>query len=303
MRVLITGATGYVGTHLARKLAQGGASVAALVRPESDTARLADAGSVALRAYDGTLDSLVAAVRAVQPDCVFHLASLSRVEVAREQVDALVQANIVLGVHLLEALRDVPGCRLINAGTYSQYAAAGGYEPDSLYAVTKQAFELFVDYAAATAALAAVTLVVFDVYGEDDWRPKLLTSLVDSALTGRPFPATEGHQRLDFVHVEDVVQGFVHAAQLPAVPGHRRYRLDSGARISLRELGAAIERLAGSRMDIRWGELPYRPGQKMAVLERGERLPGWQARVDLENGIRRYIAARRERIAPGVAAG
>ena len=293
MRALITGATGYVGSHLARRLVETGASVTAIVRPRSDTTRLPRAG-VRTEIYDGSLDSLAAAVERARPDCAFHLASVSRIETTRADIDALLQGNITLGVHLLAALQAAPGCRLINTGSYSQFAPDGTYEPDSLYAVTKQAFELFVAYATETDRLAAVTLILFDVYGETDWRSKLLGQLLDSALTAEPLAATDGQQLLDFVHVEDVVDGFMHAARMPLAAEHRRYRLDTGRRVSLRELAATIGRLAGTALDVRWGERPYRLRQKMSVLDRGERLLGWTARIDLEEGLRRCLAARRD---------
>lgn len=286
-RALITGATGYVGSMLTRHLVTEGWSVHAVIRPAGQRARLP--AETVCHVHDGTAAAMVRLVTVAAPDVVFHLASLPLAAYAIDDLDPIIAANVGFGAQLLEAMA-LGGCRnLVEAGTYWEYDTAGNYYPNSLYAASKHGFRALISYYARRHGIRAITLVLYDVYGPGDWRGKFLSQLARKLVDGAPLAATPGEQLLDCVHVDDVVRGFVIAAQLlertDITALSSIYRLDTGQRVTLRGLAELFARLAGRPLEVRWGERPYPPLQIMDPLRTGPRLPGWEPRIALEQGL------------------
>lgn len=286
-RALVTGATGYIGSKLAGHLVATGWTVHTVVRPASERGRLPR--EAVCHVHDGTAAAMVRLVAEAAPDVVFHLASLPLAAYPIDDLDPMIAANVGFGAQLLEAMAQ-SGCRnLVEAGTYWEYDVGGRYCPNSLYAASKHAFRALVFYYARRHGIGAITLVLYDVYGPGDWRGKFLSQLARGLAEGAPLAATPGEQFLDCVHVDDVVRGFVVAADLfertdIATPCGI-YRLDSGRRVTLRGLAELFARIADQPLQVHWGERPYPPLQIMDPLRAGPRLPGWEPRVSLEQGL------------------
>ncbi len=290
-RALLTGATGFVGSHLCRRLARDGWDVHAVVRPSSDLSIL-DGGprEIAAHRHDGTTRGLSAIVASVQPDVVFHLASLFLARHRPDDVAPLVESNVLFGTQLLEAMTGTGSSRLVNCGTSWQHYRDAGYSPVCLYAATKQAFEDIARYYVEATPLRVVTLKLSDTYGPRDPRAKLFYLLRNCAASGQPLAMSPGDQRLDLVYVDDAVDAFVLAASrlaAGAVAGHETYAVSSGAPMRLRDLADTYSRVTGRSLDIRWGDRPYRPREVMNPWSGGVPVPGWTPRVGIAEGIRR----------------
>lgn len=287
-RALVTGATGYIGGHLCRHLRAADYSVHALVRPASDVSRLnALAPGVLVHRSDADAASVAQVVALAAPHVVFHLASLAKVEHDPAEVDAMVEANLAFGVRLLEAAAET-GAAVVNTGSHSEFDVNGGYDPESLYSATKAAFRTLLDYYRDKRGLRALTLVLFDVYGPDDWRNKFLQQLAARAGGDESLDATAGEQELDFIHVTDVARAYLRAADLLlAREGTVQvlYTVETGRRMTLRRVAELLEKVKGQAIPVAWGALPYRAGQRFS-LWRGTVLPGWRAEVNLEDGLR-----------------
>lgn len=300
---LVTGGTGFIGRGLIKELLGAGWSVHCLHVPGTEGAVAGLAGpSLRLHPVGDDAATWQAKVAAVRPDVVFHLASLYRAEHAAEDVEPLVRSNILFGCQLLEAVT-AAGCRrFVNIGTSWQHFRDSDYDPVCLYAATKQAFEDVAEYYVRARGLNMVTLKLFDTYGPEDDRPKLLPALIGLCSRGGRLSLSAGEQQVDMVYVADVVAAIVGAAwrlldQKGAPPtgdGDDRsecFAVDAGKRVSLRQLVALIERLSGRALDVRWGERPYREREVMHPWSRGERLPGWAPRVSLEDGLQMTLLA------------
>jgi nucleoside-diphosphate-sugar epimerase len=181
--VLLTGASGYIGSHLAAALAQTSCKVHAILRPNSNDALLKlYAPQAIIHHYQGNYSNLVSIIEKVKPQLVFHLAASGNYHHQPIDITKITQANLELGMNLLEAM-DKVGCRyLINTGTYWQHYTGEHYDPVCLYAATKQAFEAIIDYYVAAKSFNVVTLKLFDVYGPNDPRPKLFNLLFQAAI-------------------------------------------------------------------------------------------------------------------------
>jgi len=290
--ILLTGATGFVGSHLARRLVQERCELHAVVRPGADLSALDGLGScLTIHSHDGSTEDLVRTVADVRPELVFHLASLFLSEHASADVERLVAANVLFGTQLLESM-DKAGVRLlVNTGTSWQHFQGADYSPVNLYAATKQAFEAILGYYIEAAEFTAVTLKLYDTYGPGDKRPKLLRLLQNVAEQGEPLAMSPGEQLIDLVYIDDVIDAFLVAGGLlldGRTKGHCSYAVSSSAPVRLRDLVAVFSRALGREIPIVWGGRPYRSREVMEPWQ-GPALPGWAPKVTLEEGFRKFL--------------
>jgi nucleoside-diphosphate-sugar epimerase len=288
-RALITGATGFIGFHLARRLARSGCEVHLLVRTGSEDRVAAIGEPVTTHYYDGSIDSAMKAVESSAPDVVFHLASLFLAQHKPDDIEALIRSNILFGTQLLEAMDSSGRTLLVNAGTAWQHFNNSNYSPVALYAATKQAFEAIIRYYVEAKEFRVVTLKLFDTYGPEDPRPKLLTALSNAALNNKPLSMSPGQQRIDLVHIDDVINAFIITGnRLMSALGdpEESYAISSGAPLSLRELVAIFQQCVDPGLVVEWGALPYRSREVMIPWNSGKCLPGWKAAIGLSDGIK-----------------
>jgi nucleoside-diphosphate-sugar epimerase len=294
MRALVTGATGFIGSHLAERLAAGPHEVHVLVRQSSDLGVLAALGPViSVHITDGSFDSLNAVIQLVSPEIVFHAASLFLSEHRPEDVAALVQSNILFPCQLVEAMVRNGVRRLVNCGTSWQHYQGKQYSPVCLYAATKQAFSDLLQYYVEATELAVVTLTLFDTYGPDDKRLKLFSTLYRAAASGETTAFSPGDQLIHIVYIDDVVDALILAAQrLLESPGacFESFAVRTEQPIRLRELVEIFSAVTGLALKIVWGGRPYRSREMMTPWQDGATLPGWSAKVGLQEGIRKVHA-------------
>jgi nucleoside-diphosphate-sugar epimerase len=219
------------------------------------------------------------------------VAALYLQEHSFEEVGAMVEANLLLGLHVLEAMRE-SGCdAMVWAGSSWQHYQNAVYRPVNLYAATKQAFSTLAEYYLDTAGLKLLELHLYDSYGEDDPRPRLLNLLQTAASTGETIAMSPGEQRLHLLHVDDLASAWQRACSLvrEQAPGERRvYCLPSASPISLRDLVAAFNAVDPSRpVAVAWGSRPYRNREVFEPWDGGQPLPGWRPTISLPEGLRR----------------
>ena len=287
----MTGATGFVGSHLARTLVDEGWVVHILARPASDLTALGPQRDIVkVHRYDGSLRVLTAALDDSAPDVVFHLASLFIAEHKPADVEPLISANVLFPAMLLEAMAKTGFCRVVNTGTAWQHYQDAPYSPVCLYAATKQAFEGVLQYYVEANKFRAITLKLFDTYGPEDRRPKLFSLLAKAARSTEPLAMSAGDQHLNLVYIDDVVSAYLSAAKRlvdESHDGHETYAVSSASTVRLRDVISVYEEVKGARLNIAWGAMPYRQREAMVPWSGGTTLPGWRPRVSLSEGIAR----------------
>jgi nucleoside-diphosphate-sugar epimerase len=289
-RALVTGASGYVGSQLARRLVGEGWDVHVLVRPGSSLDALAPViDALTVHRFGGGTAELVEILRVAAPDAVFHLAAVFLAQHRPEDIEALVGANVLFPTQLLEAMAANGVRLLVNTGTAWQHFENRGYDPVNLYAATKQAFEALLAYYVNALGFSVATLALFDTYGPDDPRPKLMSALWKAASSGQALSMSAGEQLLDMVYIDDVVDAYLatERALRAAGPVQLRYGVSSGTPLRLKDLVAAFEAALGVRVNVGWGERPYRPREVMLPWTSFEAPPGWKPRVPFDEGLRR----------------
>lgn len=279
---MVTGATGYIGSSLAKRLVAEGWDVHAVVRTNTRLDALDPLfPSITVHRHDGSTRGMIQLVGDARPDVVFHLASLFLAQHRPEDVEALISSNLLFSTQLAEAMAANQVKHLINTSTSWQHYENAEYNPVNLYAATKQAFEDILAYYINAHGLRVMTLALFDTYGPGDPRPKLISLLWKTALSQEPLAMSPGEQMIDLVHIDDVTEAFViGAAQLPQQSQeHMQYGISSGMPLRLIDLVAVFEQATGLKLPIVWGERPYRPREVMIPWSNYMTLPGWEPRV------------------------
>lgn len=279
MKAVITGASGFLGTHLKEYLLalSGEESCQVLTLGRSDS-----------------LAEMTEKMTAFQPDVVFHLATVFVAEHTDDDLERLVDANLLFGLKVLQAMQK-SGCRkLVNTGTHWQNWNGERGTPVSLYAATKNAFEELIRYFVSADDFQVLNLRLCDTYGEDDPRGKIIAKLIELSESGGAGSFSPGDQLIDLTHQSDVIRGLVHAAKMliadQTEPGFMKvFVLSSGEKKSLREVAALVEELSGKKVDAGFGRRPYRRREVMVPLELDPILPGWSAEISLRDGIKRLL--------------
>jgi nucleoside-diphosphate-sugar epimerase len=294
--VLVTGAAGFLGSHLVPRLIAAGATVCALDRPNArgwsriegvaDCVRV-DVDEIAMPAHD-------AALRGVTT--IIHLAAAGVVGVLADPRE-VVNGNIHGTMAVLMAARRL-GARVVYCGSCFEYGSGERWTEDALpapsteYGAAKSAGWLLAQAFARRTGIEVVALRPFTMYGPMEPPGRLVPSVVRQALSGRTIDLTPGDQARDFIYVEDVADAFVAAAARDAAVGGT-FNVCTGTAVTVRHLVETVLRATGSASEARFGALAYRPTEyKMLSGDpaRAERVLGWRARVSLEDGLDRTIA-------------
>ena len=232
MKVIVTGAAGFVGSHLCQRLVDQGDEVVGIDcftdyysprRKEANLASLADHDSFTLQRVDLLSAPLASLLEDV--DVVYHLAGQPGVRGSWGQdFDPYVSRNVLATQRLLEAAHEVSLWKFVYASSSSVYGNAATYpsseslrpEPVSPYGVTKLAAEHLCELYRVTSGVPTVSLRLFTVYGPRQRPDMAFFRIVDSALSGKPFLLYgDGEQSRDFTYVGDVVTAMRQAALSP----------------------------------------------------------------------------------------
>ena len=293
-KVLMTGATGFIGSHLVRRLISESWSINAILRPSSKTDLLKNlVNKIAIHIHDGTTEKMISIVKKVKPDIVFHLASFSAYKHKSQDITQFVMSNILFGNQLVEAMVRNNVNYLINTGTYWQNFQNEDYSPVCLYAATKKAYEDIVQYYLETTNLRVILLKLFDTYGPMDPRQKIFNRLNDAIEKGICLDMTPGKQLIDMVHIDDVVEAYLIAAtRLLNEQGrnYEEYAISSGQQIALRDLVETYLSAVRKDANIKWGGRKYRDREVMIPWNKGKPLPGWTPRISLKDGLRSVLS-------------
>lgn len=291
--VLVTGATGFIGSNLVKRLAKQEIQVFVLIREYSNLDSLKSVKEkVRFVTYDGSIESVCKAIDQSKPSCVFHLASLFLAAHQHKDVTPLVESNILFGTQLLEAMTSFSIKNVINVSTSWTHYNLADYDPVCLYAATKKAFEDVLLYYVHAKNLSSITLELFDTYGPNDPRKKLFYWL-NSLNENDSLKMSPGEQFIDLVYIDDVINGFIQAKKLLcALPEGeiKKYVISSKNPVRLKDLVDLYMVITGKRIVVDWGGLSYREREIMTSWNRGESLPGWSPGVSLSEGIRKTFS-------------
>lgn len=293
-RVLITGITGYIGSHLAKVLLPE-CEIYGLAREPLNAKYISEiADKIRMLPYDGSYESVESALRESRPDVVYHLATHYTGAHNAAITPAMIAANIVFGGYLLEAMC-AHGCgALVYTSTVTAHYQEEAYRPLNLYAATKQALSDLIAYYTDAGLLRAVTLVLSDTYGPGDHRPKILNLVRQAAEKGEHIALSDGEQDYDVVHIDDVVRALCLAGEraLTMERSCETYQVTAERPLTLRETVETMLRVNGLALNAGWGERPTAEREIRKAIRIYPALPGWRQEVFLEVGLRSFANER-----------
>ena len=281
-RVLVTGATGFIGRALVPKLEESAGAIAIVTRPGRGTVR----GNVQVIESEGP--ALVDSIDDFAPDLVFHLATHFVAQHEVSDVSKLMRSNIEFGTFVLEGAAAC-SARVLNVNSAWQHVEGAEYAPVSLYAATKQAFSDIARYFAQVRELEIRDVTLFDSYGPSDTRVKLVPLLLDAAKSGSTLDMTDGEQLIDLTYVDDVAAGILHAALENNMPVSTVIR--SWTPMTVREVVAHVESVTGKSLAVNWGVRAARPREMRSDWVFGTALPGWAPKISIEEGLEKCWSA------------
>ena len=304
--VLVTGASGFIGSHVSRALVEAGAEVHALVRRGSSLWRMRDL-PCPVTVWEGDVtdyESVLRCCRGTMPVAIVHLAgdtSGRRFEGDWTVVDLSVAVNLQGTLNLVRGAVEsgAPVSILLRAGGLEEYGTgetpydeAQREQPSSPYSAAQVAATHFCQMLQHSAAFGIVTLRPALVYGPAQSAAFFIPSLILSCLRKTRFEMTSGEQQRDLIFVEDLVDAFLRALTRDDLRGDV-INIASGEEHSIRDVAQTIVELTGAPGVLRIGAAAERAvdlKHLVARAERAEATLGWRPTVRLIEGLRRTIA-------------
>ena len=327
-KVLVTGAGGFIASHLVEALVQQGASVRAFVRYNSrgDPGLLnllpaETLGKVEIIA--GDLRDLTAMKDAMQgTQIVFHLGALIAIPYSYVHPAEVVESNVLGTLNVLLAGRELGVERIVHTSSSEVYGTAR-YVPideshplqgQSPYSASKIAADKIAESFQLSFELPVLTLRPFNTYGPRQSTRAVIPTIITQVLSGEVVRLGNLEARRDLTYVSDTVAGFLLAGQVPGIEG-MTINLGTGREVSILELANAIIQLSGRSLGRSLGRSPrietdserLRPSKSevdrlLSDNRLAQQALGWQPKIELEEGLRRtiaWIADNLERYRPG----
>jgi UDP-glucose 4-epimerase len=309
-RVLITGASGFIGSHLTRRLVAEGAAVHAITSAVSSVypIRLVDVRSK-IELHEANLtdrSAMDAVVAKARPEIVWHLGAFTHVGKSWQRVDECVQTNIQGTVNLLEALDGTGYRRFVYTGTSEIYGDVdvpfredAQVMPISPYSVSKYAAERYCRMFRQGRGWPIVMVRPFNAYGPWQTPDRVVPEIIVRGLRRQPLKMTQGRQTREFNFVEDLADGFLRAGITPDIDGEV-INLGCGEEVSMRQLAETVLKLLGDPIEPEFGALSDRPTEIWRMYSdssKARELLGWSPRHTLEEGLARTIEWYRAELA------
>jgi nucleoside-diphosphate-sugar epimerase len=297
-RVLLTGATGFIGSHLAEAVLAAGYELVALRRTSSDLRRLVDVQTQVKWVNSDDAD-WKAQLLAYQPEIFIHAAWLGVSAGQRDDWPSQL-TNLDFTLQLLELLAQGPLQQVIALGSQAEYGVFEGrvdedheLRPNSAYGAVKLATLQVVRTFCETRGLAWYWLRVFAVFGPREDQHWFVSHVITSLLAAeKPLEMTPGEQRYDYSYVRDLAVAVCQVLQAE-LKQSGVYNLAANSATSLRDIVKATQEIIGSQAKVRFGAVPYRDGQVMHMegnSNQFERVFGPIIRTPLSDALAETIA-------------
>lgn len=291
MRILLTGSTGFLGSHLCRAFVSAGHEVAAVVRETSDTRRIADLlESVEL--VDCSSSRFLGSIRSGAYQVVVHTAT--DYGHGGRSASELLQTNVLFPLRILDALRSATlPARFVNTDSF--FAKPGsGNQTLAAYTLGKEQLRQWLVLGSSGAAITNMRLE--HPFGPQDSKSKFVPAMLERLLANEPEVAlSPGDQERDFIYVSDVVDAYLTILERDPqrFGGFEEFEVGRGESLPLRSFVEMMKHVTGSESRLNFGALEAREGEIRLSCADTTALTqlGWRPTVSLERGLQRCVQA------------
>jgi len=295
-RVLITGASGFIGRHLLHQLRTYGSHISTISRNNNDFPK--DIAQYVIDIKD--THAIEECVHAFQPDYIFHLAAYKERNESIQAFYSSIETNLIGSLNLFSAAKQLSSLQsIVTLGTAEEYGNNSPpfnerfrERPVTPYSFSKLCIshmgELFSHLYNLPVTIIRPTLAYGPGQGTDMFLPSLITSLLEN----KPFEMTLGEQTRDFIYINDLVEALIISSVNVKAHG-QIINIGSGVPIKLTNMVKNIERMVGRHDLVKIGRKPYRIKEIMEYyvdVKKAEDILGWKAKTSIEDGLKETIA-------------
>lgn len=291
MKLLITGATGFVGKTLVPFLYTNGITNICLLVRDVPKARGLFSG-VPISIIDTNMCCWRNQVIDFNPDIVIHMATCFTGKSEHDFISDIIDTNVKFTTYLLEAISHTTCRYFINIGTFSEYLYNDDrYFANNLYSASKTAVRPIIQFYQTQGNWHWINVIIYSPYGRYNNQKKVIDYLYSALDSDVALNFTQGEQILDFIHVDDIAAFFLSLLDQIDIfnkPYCQLY-LGTGVGHSIREVASVMEKITSKKINANWGALPYRMYDTMLAIAPTEKnILSWHATISLEDGLAIY---------------
>ncbi|WP_406656576.1 NAD(P)-dependent oxidoreductase [Methanolobus sp. ZRKC2] len=300
--IFLTGATGFIGSHLLKRLIKEGCDVHIAIRQNSSLWRIREFKSnFTIHKIDlSDFDALNSIIQQIKPEIIFNLAAYG-VDYRQQDMQQIINTNIINSANLFEAFLANNGHRFIHTGSCFEYGQKNKpiseydcLDPTSVYGATKaSSVYLLSNMAKGMQSEKLITLRPFGVFGEYEGLHRFVPQAIDKLKNGHPMQMTPGEQIRDYIYIDDLIDAYILASTVPLTNKTEIINIGSGKGITMKKFAFMISNhLGASDGLLQFGALPYRPNEMMylvANVNKAKSLLGWEPKTSIEKGLEHTI--------------
>ncbi len=300
-KIVVTGASGFIGANLVRRLISDNNEVYILKRKDSYIWRLTELNpqlkEFQVDFHDKAL--LKEVISHIKPDIIYHLAAYGGYPF-QEDLTKMLNGNIVSTVNILEASKDIGYKIFINFGSSSEYGfkkkpmkETDVLEPGSFYAATKASGTYLCRVFGNIYQKPIVTVRPFSVYGPYEEPTRLIPSSIVACLKGKDLKLTKGDQKRDFIYIGDFLDGLFAITHNPEKVAGKVINLGTARQYSVNEVVTLIKKITNSKSKLIWDAYQPRSWDTnywVADIKLAKKLLNWEPETSLEEGLQKTIA-------------
>lgn len=303
MRCLITGATGFLGSAVLRKLQAHQIPTALLIRETSDRQRIADCLADSMIFHGSFCDQgqVDIALSRFKPDTLIHMAWGGVSATERESLTQIESQFSTINLVLEAAKHGVKN--IVAIGSQAEYGPKDDCieedsqcEPKSLYGIAKLSTSMLCSHLCKRLQVRFVWLRVFSCYGPGDHPSSMIATLIETLRNGRSPSLTQGTQKWDYLYVDDAADAITHAAKCNSMEGI--YNLASGKSQELRKVIEMVRDQIDPELSLGFGEITPATNKLYNLQANVDRLKatGWEPKTQLSDGILATIDWHRKQL-------
>jgi len=279
-RAFVTGASGFIGTHLVKKLQELGVSVFKPSQVDVDISNNSAVQQI---------------VKSIKPEVIFNLAAYGTFRNERD-LERMMGVNVLGTLNLLEAAIENDCCSFVQAGSIKEFSPTRlsiteefSHLPWDEYAISKSAATDFCRLVTTRSHLTTSVLRLSPVYGPDDSPVRFVPVAIRAAISGSPFTITVGSQLRNFIYIDDVIEAFL-SASIRSVEKYDDFNIGSSQAYSFEDILLSIEKATGKKIiRIEDTNIEVNDDSWVVDITKAQNFLSLSIPVSLEEGIRRTV--------------